>query len=462
MADCQLSVPRGFVDLPFTVVITTATAGAEIRFTTNGTAPTATTGVLYAGPVPITRNTVLRAIATKPGYKAAPVATHTYVCLSNVITQNLQTATNSGFPTAWGGAGAASYAMDPKVTGPSGPQMPAALRSLPSILLSASMSDLFDAAQGIYANSNNRGTNWERRASIEWLDTNGLSTFQADCGVRIQGGVGRGEPKKSFRLLFKREYGGTLKYNLFNEPDAAQDFHSLVLRAGFNDSWFWGSGASGKATYVRDEFGRRLLLAMGHPSARGLFAHLYINGLYWGLYNLTERPNADFSCSYLGGQPNDWDAIKAGMVRHGDLQAWNTFLSQVQQTPTTANYQKLQGNNPDGSRNAQFPVFFDKLDYIDYMILNYWGEIGTGLKKTSGWAANAPVTAPVSSATPGTSKASWTMPSPPSTWSSRATGTTRGWGCRTTFSRPFPNTNSISPTGSRSSFSTAGCLHPRR
>jgi hypothetical protein len=366
--DIQFSVQRGFVSLPFTVSLATDTDGAEILFTTNGAAPTAAGAISYTGPLPITHGTVLRAVASKPGYRSTAVATQTYICLTNVLTQSEQSAISAGFP-----ANAASYAMNQQITGPNAAQSLAALRSLPSLFLSTSMSNLFDPAIGIYANSEQHGANWERPASIEWLDTNGLSEFQIDCGLRIQGGVGRSEPKKSFRLLFKPEYGGTLKYDLFQEPGAATTFHSLVLRAGFNDAWFWLSGDSGKATYIRDEFGRRLLLAMGHPSARGRFVQLYVNGLYWGLYNVTERPNADFSCSYLGGQANDWDAIKAGEVRHGDLNAWNTFVSLVQQPPTTASYQKLQGNNPDGTRNLQFPVYLDKVDYLDYMIVNCWG-----------------------------------------------------------------------------------------
>jgi len=364
----EFSVPSGFVELPFTVAITTATDGAQILFTTNGAAPTAATGVRYDGPIPIARNTVLRALATKPGYLSPALATRTYICLANVLSQNQQTATAAGFP-----AQGAAYAMNPAISGPSGPAMSTALQSLPSLSLSTSMSNLFDPLSGIYANAENHGPEWERQAAIEWLDTNGQSAFQIDCGIRIQGGVGRSEPKKSFRLLFKKEYAGTLKQDLFQEPGAATEFHSLILRAGFNDAWFWLSGSSGKATYIRDEFGRRLLLAMGHPSARGLFVNLYINGLYWGLYNVTERPNADFSCSYLGGQPNDWDAIKAGDPKHGDMQAWNTFMNQVQLPADATNYQKLQGCNFDGARNAQYPVYFDKFDYIDYIILNYWG-----------------------------------------------------------------------------------------
>ena len=374
VANPQFGVPGNFFDAPFTVEIRTTTAAADIRFTTNGTAPTAVTGMLYIGPVPITRNTVLRAIAFKPGYMTSAVSTHTYISPNNVVTQNQQAATNAGFPATWGISGTGRYAMDPKVTGPSGPQLAASLRSLPSVCISTSISNLFDRSRGIYANAENHGASWERPVSIEWVDTNGQPAFQADCGLRIQGGVGRSVAKHSFRVLFKRQYGmGSLKYDLFHEPDAVKSFDGLVLRAGFNDSWFWLSGSSGKATYIRDEFGRRLLLAMGHPSARGLFAHLYINGLYWGLYNVTERPNEDFSAAYLGGQAIDWDSNCSNETKNGDSQAWNSLLSAVRQTATPANYQKLQGNNPDGTRNPAYPVLFDKTDYIDYVILNYWG-----------------------------------------------------------------------------------------
>ncbi len=311
----------------------------------------------------------MRAMASKPGYRTTAVATRTYISIASVISQNVQTATNAGFPMT----SVTTYGMNPAISGPNGAQMAAALRSLPSLSLSTTVSNLFDSRYGIYANAGNHGIAWERPGAIEWLDTNGQSAFQMDCGLRIQGGVGRMQTKKSFRLLFKSEYGGTLRQDLFHEPDAATEFHTLILRAGFNDAWFWISGQTGKATYVRDEFGRRLLLGMGHPSARGRFVNLYVNGLYWGLYNVTERPNADFSCSYLGGQPDDWDAVKAGEPKHGDMTAWNTFMSQVQLPANATNYQKLQGRNFDGSVNAQYPVFLDKVDFIDYVILNYWG-----------------------------------------------------------------------------------------
>ena len=44
---------RGFYESAFDVTITTDTAGATIRYTTDGSVPTATTGTVYTGPIHI-------------------------------------------------------------------------------------------------------------------------------------------------------------------------------------------------------------------------------------------------------------------------------------------------------------------------------------------------------------------------------------------------------------------------
>ena len=48
VADTQFSVDRGFYDQPFDVEITTSTGGAEIRYTLDGSQPTATYGTVYS------------------------------------------------------------------------------------------------------------------------------------------------------------------------------------------------------------------------------------------------------------------------------------------------------------------------------------------------------------------------------------------------------------------------------
>ena len=49
----QFSHDRGFYDAAFNLEITTATAAATIRYTTDGSLPTLTNGTTYAGPIAI-------------------------------------------------------------------------------------------------------------------------------------------------------------------------------------------------------------------------------------------------------------------------------------------------------------------------------------------------------------------------------------------------------------------------
>ncbi len=379
VADTKFSVDRGFYETPISLVITSATAGAAIYYTTNGSTPSEFNGTLFTSPIPINRTTVVRAIATKAGYTPSDVDTHTYVFLSQVVNQSFQSVTNAGYPATWAGV-AADYAMDTRITGPSAGQMIPSLRSLPSLFLSTSISNLFSNAAGnaggIYANPTRNGIAFERPAAIEMVDTNGATEFHENIGLRIQGGYFR-DPnvtqKHSLRVLFKGQYGaGKLQHDLFRESDAVHEFDGFVLRAGANDGYAWNE-AKDTEQFTRVQFGGDLHRAMGHPTPHGQFVHLYFNGVYWGLYNLVERPNEDFSASYFGGDPLDWDANNAGDVKNGDNNAWNTLTSLAQAATTAGGYQRLLGHNADGSPNPAYPVYFDRVDYIDYMIVNIWG-----------------------------------------------------------------------------------------
>jgi len=55
---------------------------------------------------------------------------------------------------------------------------------------------------------------------------------------------------------------------------------------------------------------QRYQRAMGHYSSHGNYVHLFINGLYWGLYNPSERMDNDFAESYLYGDEQDFDVIR--------------------------------------------------------------------------------------------------------------------------------------------------------
>jgi len=75
----HFSVQRGYFNQPFNLILSTTDSSAGIRYTTNGSEPTETNGVIYAGPIPVSRTTVLRAAAFKTDYLPSVVVTHTYL-----------------------------------------------------------------------------------------------------------------------------------------------------------------------------------------------------------------------------------------------------------------------------------------------------------------------------------------------------------------------------------------------
>jgi hypothetical protein len=379
VADVEFSHDRGFYDTPFDVALTCKTAGVTIYYTVDGTEPYIRShglpiGRVYAGPIPITKTTCLRAIAVKPEWLSHGSITHTYIFLSNVL---VQPAKPSGFPQSWGSK-AADYEMDPDIVKNAryAPLMNESLLSIPSISVVAGMTDLFDSQKGIYANPTQTGVTWERPCSVELIYPDGTPGFQVNCGIRIQGGAFRSwglTVKKSFRLLFKSIYGPSeLHYPLFGDG-AVDHFNTITLRAGANDGYSWNA-ARYTEQYTRDEFGRVLQRTTGNPGSHGMFAHLYVNGLYWGLYNPSERPDASFSASYCGGQADDWDSLHDAVAGTGDTAAWSQMLSLCRAAATSNDaYQRLQGRNPDGTPNPAYPNLLNVTNYIDYLIVNLWG-----------------------------------------------------------------------------------------
>jgi hypothetical protein len=372
VAGANFQYPRGYYDnTGFNVALQTSTSGASIRHTRTGYAPTATSGTLYTGPVSIYDSMPLRAIAYKTGYRPSQVDTHSYILPPLVI---LQPADPSGFPLTWGWYDgqqvAADYEMDPAVVGDPryAGTMRQDLRSLPAISIAASRVDLFDEWDGIYSNPMQTGVEWERPASVELIYPDGSTGFQVNAGLRIHGNATRRPsmtPKHSLRLHFRSEYGAAeLAYPLF--PDTAVDsFEVVVLRAMLEDTWLY----DGHALYVRDQWMRDTQLAMQQPAAHGRFVHVYLDGLYWGIYNLMERLDDHFAAAYFGGSEADYDiVVPAGpgyvAANAGDTAAWNAMLAIAEAgLASPAQYAAIQ-------------QYLDLPNLIDYMITHIYAATG--------------------------------------------------------------------------------------
>ncbi len=353
VADTRFSIDRGFYDAPFVVAISTDTSGAEIRYTLDGSQPTPTTGDEYQDPIPISTTTTLRAMAFKPGYLFTNVDTQTYIFLDQVIQQP---ANPDGFPMSWNGT-AANYEMDPDVIDDArySDTIKDDLRSIPTLSIVADVEDLF-GSNGIYSNPGGHGVNWERPASFEWIEPDGTTAFQVNAGLRIVGGASRGagNKKHSFRVLFKGKYGPTkLRYPVFGD-DATDAFDTITFRAGFNDVW----PNAGNATYLQDRWAAEQQNATGGYGPHGNFVHLYVNGLYWGLYNPVERPDDAFAASYLGGDKEDYDVYSIEGRKEGEAAAWNQLLDLI--------------NNP-AANYAAIGDLLDLTNFADYLIVNQFG-----------------------------------------------------------------------------------------
>ncbi len=380
VADTKFGAKRGFYEEPFFVQIWTETPGATIRYTTDQSWPSATHGTIYTGPILIETTTTLRAAAFKDGYEPSDVDTQTYIFLDDVLRQPPNP---PGYPTVWQGY-PADYAMDPEIctqtTSPHyAPTLQDDLLSLPTMSLVIDRDDWMGPVRGIYTHSLSRGADWERPASVELIYPDGSEeSFHVNCGVRMQGGSSArpGEGKHSFRLVFKAQYGDAkLRRRLFRDSSVGE-FDTIVLRCFSTDSWHFKDGGARyrrwDSQFIRDIWMRDSQLAMGHVSSHSTYVHLYVNGMYWGLYNPSERPDEDFLVSYFGGREEDWDIVKDfNELFRGTRDSWNQLMSLANAgLGTLEAYQRIQGNFPDGTRNPAYPVLLDVDNLIDYMILH--------------------------------------------------------------------------------------------
>lgn len=396
----SLSKKHGFCDEPFMLTVTDKDnlvgEGATIRYTLDGSEPTIQS-TLYSGAIQISHNTVIRVAVVSADGTVSGLTTATYLFVDDVLRQSN---TPAGYPTTWGnfstisGVAPACYGMnsamadDPTLAA----KIKEGIKSLPVLSVVTDKDNLFSHEKdslkgGIYIFTgppvgDPTGNGWTRQANAE-LFGNGLD-FSVPCGLRLHGGHGRlaeKNPKHSFRLVFKKDYGmKTLSYPLFGEDEPSK-FDQLVLRCHFGNSWqHWAENNREKAQYTRDVWARRMQRKMGWTSVNALYVHLFLNGMYWGLYNIAERVNDQYGKDHLGGEKKNIDVVKIeeeGGNHHeaaeGDLDAWNMMVDVAAKAADDTFYYMLQGLDADGNDDPEQEALLDIDNFIDYMLINQYG-----------------------------------------------------------------------------------------
>lgn len=99
-----LNSPAGAYAIAQIVTVTSATNGASIRYTLDGSTPSESSGTLYSSPVSISSTTTLTVIAYKAGFVDSPVTTGVYTISATTTPGSNPPPDSTSAPASGGGA----------------------------------------------------------------------------------------------------------------------------------------------------------------------------------------------------------------------------------------------------------------------------------------------------------------------------------------------------------------------
>lgn len=325
IAGVDFALLSGFYETPVTVGLS-ASEGARIYYTLDGNKPNAQAH-RYTRPFLLKKSAVVRAVAVYPNGEASRPDAQAY------------------------------FIGEPK-------------SSLPVVSVAAPPGLLFDPDIGLFMTGNRLDTGsimqeganfWSRRelvAHVEFFETDGSSVFNSQMGMRLFGGMSRLFPQKSLTLAARERYGEKrFHYPIFGE-DGPKSCKFLVLR---------NAGSDFGRAHFRDALMSGLLDDWDLEKQAYRPAHVYLNGEYWGIYNIREKINRYFIADH---QPVDKDSIDLlehrDNLRRGKKNHYLRLLRflQSRNMAEPANYAWVQSQmDVDNFMNYQIAqIYFDNQD----------------------------------------------------------------------------------------------------
>lgn len=290
----------------------TAEEGAEIYYTLDGSLPTSS-DILYVNPIALDSSKTVRAIAITDGQLPSIVTTRSYIVGAD--------------------------------------------HDLPICALSTEPENMF-GNEGIYSNP---FQDIEVPVHVEFYESDGLLALSFDAGFEIFGGYSQKDPQKSFAFHLRKEYGiDEIHYPLF-DGNKVTSFKHFLLRTSGQDTYM---------TMIRDSFIHKVVkdvIDIDVMDTRPCV--VYINGEYWGLYNIREKVNEDYLASHYGMDPKQVDILVwNGYVMSGSDKAYKALVEYVA---------------THDMRNQEYydyvTTLIDVDNIMDYLIIeSYFGNTDSG------------------------------------------------------------------------------------
>lgn len=359
----SFSASGGFYETSFSLSLECLSSLHHVRYTTNGTTPDASSR-LYEQPLwldsSLYSHSNIYTILTSPEdlFYLPDSVQHCIVIRAAVFDENdscvSKTFTNSYMIKSLG----------------------CDSHGLPVVSLCADSLDLFDNETGIFVpgihydpldpnwtgNYYQEGREWERPINIEFYEQDNTGINQ-QAGIRTHGGNGRRFQQKCVKMYAREEYGKKRFTHKFFETIPQNSFKHLVLKP-FCASW----NQTGVIDYLSNIYASTLDLET--LASRPVV--LYLNGEYWGIYYIHERPDERYLEDHYDVDINHVNLVSGWnpILDHGTLEYFNSFYQWMENADLS---------NPDSYAYAETRM--DIGNFIDYQIFEIFME-------NTDWPAN--------------------------------------------------------------------------
>jgi len=170
------------------------------------------------------------------------------------------------------------------------------------------------------SNYTNRGKEWEREVSCQFFNENRELLLNQTCGLRIHGGISRGQNPKGINLYARESYDGN---NRFLYDFWSNDYYAsaITLSQGGND--YYTKLKDSLISELLEDGGLEIALLNFEPYA------MFLDGEYWGVYWLCEKYDEKYVEHYYDVAGNNVIMIKNGAIEagsQGDFRLWENMV----------------------------------------------------------------------------------------------------------------------------------------